>query len=277
MLDAPALFSVAYGEIASSLYFALGIVALHALGLAPAVLLAAGLLFVIVAFSYAEGTTSIPETGGAATVVRRGFNDLLGFVTGWALFLDYLIVIALSTLFLPHYLAVALSAPSLRESPWDVVVAVCVIAGIGLLRLVRRTQIHAAGLVVAGLDLATQLLLVVLGVAFLLDPDVLTHGIASATAGWRERLCAAVAMPAFTGLERWPTWRRIASSADAAAQHVLGDRARRVIPSRSPSSASRRFPRRTARQRWAAAAARPALRDRRRASGIAAGALGDAP
>ena len=110
VLDAPALFSVAYGEIASSLYFALGIVALHALGLTPAVLLAAGLLFVVVALSYAEGTTSIPETGGVATFVRRGFNDLLGFVTGWALFLDYLIVIALSTLFLPHYLAAALSA-----------------------------------------------------------------------------------------------------------------------------------------------------------------------
>ena len=203
VLDAPALFSVAYGEIASSLYFALGIVALHALGLTPAVLLAAGLLFVVVALSYAEGTTSIPETGGAATFVRRGFNDLLGFVTGWALFLDYLIVIALSTLFLPHYLAAALAAPSLRESPWDVVVAVCVIAGIGLLRLVRRTQIHAAGLVVAGLDLATQLLLVVLGVAFLLDPDVLTHGIAFGdTPAWRELAFALpLALLAYTGLE----------------------------------------------------------------------------
>jgi len=203
VLDAPALFSVAYGEIASSLYFALGIVALHALGLTPAVLLAAGLLFVVVALSYAEGTTSIPETGGAATFVRRGFNDLLGFVTGWALFLDYLIVIALSTLFLPHYLAVALSAPSLRESPWDVVVAVCVIAGIGLLRLARRKQIHAAGLVVAGLDLATQLLLVVLGVAFLLEPDVLTHGIAFGdTPTWRGLAFALpLAMLAYTGLE----------------------------------------------------------------------------
>lgn len=203
VLDAPALFSVAYGEIASSLYFALGIVALHALGLTPAVLLAAGLLFVVVALSYAEGTTSIPETGGAATFVRRGFNDLLGFVTGWALFLDYLIVIALSTLFLPHYLAAAFSAPSLRESPWDVVVAVCVIAGIGLVRLVRRTQIHGAGLAVAGLDLATQLLLVVLGVAFLLDPDVLTHGIAFGdTPAWRELAFALpLAMLAYTGLE----------------------------------------------------------------------------
>ena len=104
VLDAPALFSVAYGEIASSIYFALGIVAAHALGFTPVVLLGAGIFFLIVSLSYAEGTAAMPETGGAATFVRRAFNDVLGFLTGWALFLDYLIVIALSTLFLPHYL-----------------------------------------------------------------------------------------------------------------------------------------------------------------------------
>ncbi len=203
VLDAPALFSVAYGEIASSLYFALGIVALHALGLTPAVLLAAGLVFFVVALSYAEGTAAIPETGGAATFVRRGFNDLLGFVTGWALFLDYLIVIALSTLFLPHYLAAALSAPSLRESPWDVVVSVGVIVGIALLGLVRGTQIPWAGLVVAGLDLATQLMLVGLGFAFLFEPGLLSHGIALGdTPDWDELAFALpLALLAFTGLE----------------------------------------------------------------------------
>src|SRR5437763_5085003 len=107
VLDAPALASVAYGEIASSLYFALGIVALHALGLTPWVLLGVGLLFLAVALSYAEGTAAIPEIGGAATFVRRAFNDPLGFLTGWALFLDYLIVIALAALFAPHYLGYA--------------------------------------------------------------------------------------------------------------------------------------------------------------------------
>ena len=101
VLDAPALFSIAYGEIASSIYFALGIVAAYALGFTPLVLLIAGIVFLIVALSYAEGTAAIPETGGAATFVRRAFNDLFGFLTGWALFLDYLIVIALSALFLP--------------------------------------------------------------------------------------------------------------------------------------------------------------------------------
>src|ERR671934_2643919 len=127
VLDAPSLFAVAYGEIASALYIALGIVAAEALGLTPLVLLLTGALFLVVSLSYAEGTAAIPETGGAATLVRRTFNDGLGFITGWALLLDYLIVIALSTVFLPHYLSWALGLPALRRSPWDVVVAAAVI------------------------------------------------------------------------------------------------------------------------------------------------------
>src|SRR4051812_35178419 len=123
VLDAPALFSVAYGEIASSIYIALGIIALHALGLTPEVLALVGALFLVVSLSYAEGTAAIPETGGAATFVRRAFNDLAGFLTGWALFLDYLIVIALSALFLPHYVAGALEIDALGRDPWDLVTA----------------------------------------------------------------------------------------------------------------------------------------------------------
>src|SRR5437773_3693488 len=99
VLDAPARFSIAYGEIASSIYFALGIIAFHALGFTPGVLLLTGALFLLVSLSYAEGTAAIRETGGAATFVRIAFNDFWGFVTGWALFLDYLIVIALSALY----------------------------------------------------------------------------------------------------------------------------------------------------------------------------------
>jgi basic amino acid/polyamine antiporter, APA family len=203
VLDAPALFSVAYGEIASSIYFALGIVTAYALGFTPLVLLVAGVVFLIVALSYAEGTAAIPETGGAATFVRRAFNDLFGFLTGWALFLDYLIVIALSTLFLPHYLGTALGVDVLRESPWDAVIAVCVIALITGIRLTRRSQLHAGGIAVAGLDLATQLLLVILGLALLFSPDLLTQGTSlGSTPSWTDLAFALpLAMLAYTGLE----------------------------------------------------------------------------
>jgi basic amino acid/polyamine antiporter, APA family len=203
VLDAPALFSVAYGEIASSIYVALGIIALHALGLTPEVLALVGALFIVVALSYAEGTTAIPETGGAATFVRRAFNDLAGFLTGWALFLDYLIVIALSALFMPHYLGAALKIESLEHNPWDVVIGVAVVLGIAALRLVRRSAFYRYGIVVAVLDLLTQLLLVVLGFAFLFSGDALTHDVSIGThPSWHQILFALpLAMLAYTGLE----------------------------------------------------------------------------
>ncbi len=203
VLDAPALFSVAYGEVASSIYVALGIIALHALGLTPEVLALVGALFLVVSLSYAEGTTAIPETGGAATFVRRAFNDLAGFLTGWALFLDYLIVIALSALFMPHYLGAAFHAGSLEHNPWDVVVGVFVIMGIAAVRLVRRSAFYRYGIFVAVLDLSTQLMLVVLGFAFLFSGEALTHGVSIGThPSWHQIIFALpLAMLAYTGLE----------------------------------------------------------------------------
>jgi APA family basic amino acid/polyamine antiporter len=203
VLDAPLLFAVAYDEIASSLYFALGIVVAQALGLTPIVLLASGALFLVVSLSYAEGTAAIPETGGAATLVRRTFNDLFGFITGWALLLDYLIVIALSTLFLPHYLSWALDLPDLRRSPWDAVVACGVIAALALTRLVRHSRLHAGALLLAGLDLTIQALLVVLGFVFLFSTHALTSGFHLATGqSWHDLAFALpLAMLAYTGLE----------------------------------------------------------------------------
>ena len=201
VLDAPALFSIAYGEIASSIYFALGIIALHALGFAPAVLLATGALFLLVSLSYAEGTAAIRETGGAATFVRIAFNDFWGFVTGWVLFLDYLIVIALSALFLPHYVAGAFFTKIHR--PWDAVVGCGVIAGIAVVRLIHRTRLHRWALIVALVDLGTQLLLIALGLALLFSPDALTAGTSlGETPSWHSIAFAVpLAMLAYTGLE----------------------------------------------------------------------------
>ncbi len=203
VLDAPSLFSVAYNEIASSIYFALGIIAFYALGLTPLVLLAVGLLFLVVALSYAEGTSAIPETGGAATFVRRAFNDLAGFATGWVLFLDYLIVIAMSALFFPHYLAVAFSLDTLDKNPADIVVGGFVILFVSLLRLGRRPSFYRVGIVVPVLDLVTQALLVVLGFSLVFSWDSLTSGVSlGASPSWRDLAFALpLAMLAYTGLE----------------------------------------------------------------------------
>ena len=203
VLDVPSLAAVAYGEIGSSLYFALGVVALYALGFTPWVLLAVGLLFLLVSLSYAEGTSAIPEPGGAATFVRRAFNDPAGFLTGWALILDYLIVMALAALFVPHYIGHAVGWEALTDEPWDAVVGVAVILGIGALRLVRRTSLYRTAILIAALALASLLLLVVLGFALLFSADALTKGTDLGTAPtWGDIAFALpLAMLAYTGLE----------------------------------------------------------------------------
>ena len=203
VLDVPSLAAVAYGEIASSLYFALGVVALFALGFTPWVLLAVGLLFLIVALSYAEGTSAIPEPGGAATFVRRAFNDPAGFLTGWALILDYLIVMALAGLFVPHYVGHAIGWDGLTDEPWDTVLGVVVILGVAASRLVRRTSLYRTAIVIAGFALATHLLLLVLGFAFLFSTDALSKGVDLGTAPTWGAIAFALplAMLAYTGLE----------------------------------------------------------------------------
>jgi basic amino acid/polyamine antiporter, APA family len=203
VLGAGSLASVAYGEIGSSLYFALGIVALYALGATPWVLLLVGALFLLVALSYAEGTAALPETGGAATFVRRAFNDPAGFLTGWALFLDYLIVIALAGLFVPHYLGTATGWDAVTRSPWDVVFGVVAILGVAGIRLVRRARMYAAAVFIAVLALLSHLLLIGLGFAFLLSREGIGGGIDLGTAPTWHGLVFSLSLAtlAYTGLE----------------------------------------------------------------------------
>jgi APA family basic amino acid/polyamine antiporter len=202
-LDARDLTAIAYGEIASSIYFALGIVAAHALGFTPWVLLATGVVFLIVTLSYAEGTTELRETGGAATFVRRAFNDLVGFAAGWALFLDYLIVTVLAALFMPHYFGRAVGVSVLQHGPWDKVAAVGAVLAVVTAKLFRRSQFYDAGIGIAAFDLVTQLLLVVLGLALLWSPSALTHGVSlGSSPSWHAiAFSLPLAMLAYTRLE----------------------------------------------------------------------------
>jgi basic amino acid/polyamine antiporter, APA family len=204
VLGPASLATVAYGEIASSLYFALGIVALYALGLTPWVLLAVGALFLVVAVSYAEGTAAIPEMGGAATFVRRGFNDPAGFLTGWALFLDYLIVIALAGLFSAHYLGYALGWGAATRGPWDVVIGVLLITGVaGVWLLGQRRLLRRMVTVAAWIAFGCHLLLAVLGLALLFSSHALGKGVHLGVAPTWSAIAFAlpVAMLAYTGLE----------------------------------------------------------------------------
>jgi basic amino acid/polyamine antiporter, APA family len=202
-LTGGSLASVAYGEVGSSIYFALGIVALFALGLTPWVLLVAGAIFMLVSLSYAEGTAAIPETGGAAMLARRAFNDPVGFLTGWVLLLDYTIVIALASLFMPHYFGHAVGWLRLTRHPWDVVAAVFIVLAIALLRLIRRPGLYKIAIVVAAVAFVTDVILIVLGFAFLFTPGDLAKGAHPGVAPTWHSIAYAlpVAMLAYTGLE----------------------------------------------------------------------------
>jgi APA family basic amino acid/polyamine antiporter len=202
VLGARSVAAVAYGEIGSSLFIALGIVAFLAGGLLPWVLLGVGCIFFLVSLSYAEGVSAIPETGGGPMLVRRAFNDPAGFFTGWVLLLDYLVVIALAALFVPHYIGAAGEWTALEKEPWDGIVGVLVIAGVAVLRVARRSSLYRIAQWVAGLALLTQVVVIVVGFAYVFDPGDLGGVSLGTNPSWHDLFFAlAVATLAYTGLE----------------------------------------------------------------------------
>ena len=115
------LFATAYGNVGSSIYYALGLVAAHALGLTPLVFLFAGGLFALTAKTYAEGASMYPEAGGSSSFARHAFNEVVSFFAGWALTLDYILTIAISAFFVPHYLSAFPGLHGLTHNPGDII------------------------------------------------------------------------------------------------------------------------------------------------------------
>ena len=201
VIGVPGLFSTAYGNVGSSIYYALGLVATHALGLTPVVFAIAGLIFWMTAITYAEGTTMYPEAGGSSSFARRAFNETLAFGAAWAQMLNYIITIAISAFFVPHYLAVFWEP--LRTNPWDVVVGVVVVLLLAVINIVGVKEAAKLNVLLAILDLATQVLLVVIGAALLFSPSTLWNNIHWGVAPtWGEFLLGiTLAMIAYTGIE----------------------------------------------------------------------------
>src|SRR6202140_4310308 len=125
VLGTPALFATAYGNVGSSIYYALGVTAAIALGLTPLVFVISGGIFAATAATYAEGTVRFPEAGGSSSFARHAFNELVSFGAAWAQMLNYIITIAISAFFVPHYLSIFWEP--LKTNPWDVIVGVGVV------------------------------------------------------------------------------------------------------------------------------------------------------
>jgi len=202
VLGTPALFATAYGNVGSSIYYALGLVAGIALGLTPLVFVISGLIFAATAATYAEGTVRFPEAGGSSSFARHAFNELVSFGAAWAQMLNYIITIAISAFFVPHYLSIFWSP--LRSNPWDIVGGAIVVVLLVLLNIVGIREAARLNILLAVLDFGTQLLLVVVGFVLIFDHHVVFNtnlhwGVAPT---WGQFFLAIpIAMIAYTGIE----------------------------------------------------------------------------
>src|SRR6266487_3790531 len=190
VLGTPALFSTAYGNVGSSIYYALGVTAVFALGLTPLVFVIAGIFFSATALTYAEGTVRYPEAGGSASFARHAFNELASFGAAWAQMLNYIITIAISAFFVPHYLSI-FWAP-LKQNPWDIIGGSVVIAVLVLLNIVGIQE-----------SARLNIFLALLGFALIFNPSTLVDNVHLGTAPtWSQFFLAIpVGMIAYTGIE----------------------------------------------------------------------------
>jgi APA family basic amino acid/polyamine antiporter len=196
-----ALFSAAYGNVGSSIYYALGVVASFALGLTPVTFLIAGLIFAFTAATYIEATVMYPEAGGSASFARHAFNEVVSFIAGWGQMLNYIITAAISAFFVPHYLGVFW--PALHHGPGDVIAGIILVGLLAALNIKGTQESSRLNLVLAIGDLCTQILLVAIGIALVLSPSTLIDNVHLGVAPtWgNAALGIAVGMIAYTGIE----------------------------------------------------------------------------
>jgi basic amino acid/polyamine antiporter, APA family len=201
VLGTGALFSTAYGNVGSSIYYALGLVAIFALGMTPVVFVIAGLIFACTAATYTEATTMFPEAGGSSSFARRAFNEFWSFFAAWGQMLNYIITVAISAFFVPHYLGVFWSP--LGESPADIVAGIVVVGVLAVVNIVGVKESASLNVFLALADFATQVVLVVVGIVLVFSPDVLAKNIDFGTYPTVTDFLIAipVGMVAYTGIE----------------------------------------------------------------------------
>jgi APA family basic amino acid/polyamine antiporter len=202
VLGVNALFATAYGNVGSSIYYALGLVAGLALGLTPLVFVITGIFFFCTAATYAEATAMFPEAGGSSSFARHAFNEFVSFFAAWAQMLNYVITVAISAFFVPHYIGGLFWDP-LRSAPGDVIFAAGVIILLSLINVVGVKESAGLNIVLAVVDFFTQLLMVVVGAVLVFSPQTLADNVHLGVAPtWRDFLVAIpLGMIAYTGIE----------------------------------------------------------------------------
>jgi len=202
VLGVNALFATAYGNVGSSIYYALGLVAALALGLTPIVFVITGVIFFWTAATYAEATTMYPEAGGSSSFARHAFNEFWSFFAAWGQMLNYVITVAISAFFVPHYIGGLFWDP-LRSAPGDIIAGAAIIAVLAAINVRGVKESAGLNIALAVVDFMTQLLLVCVGIVLVLNPDTLVHNVSFGVAPtWSDFLLAIpIGMVAYTGIE----------------------------------------------------------------------------
>ena len=206
-LGASALFAACYGNVGSSIYYALGVTAAFALGLTPLALILAGFIFVTTALNYAEGTAALPHAGGSSSFARRAFNEPVGFLVGWVQLLNYTATVSISAYFAVSYLGIfGKYLPlinNLKADQWHVAATVVLICMLIVLNVIGIQESSFLNLVLAFTDLVTQFVLVILGIVLLLDIRTVLDNIHWGVAPtWSNFLASvSIAMVSYTGIE----------------------------------------------------------------------------
>ncbi len=143
-----------------------------------------------------------PEAGGSSSFARHTFNEFVSFGAGWALMLDYIITIAISAFFVPNYLADVLARPQdlalqlhrrhRSSSPsWSAI------------NIIGIKEAARLNIVLAILDLGTQMLLAIVGLFVFLSPKILITQIHLGIAPtWHQFIYGiSIGTVAYTGIE----------------------------------------------------------------------------
>ena len=201
-IGSPVLFTVVYTSLASAIYFSLGVIAGHALGLTPLVFLLAALLFVLTAMTYVEGASLHQDRGGSTVFARYAFNELVSFIAGWAIVLDYIILIAVTTFSATQYLRVFWHPLGHRGEALGLALAFIALVVLSNIRGFGGRRARRVGILVAG-DLLLQGFIVVLGLVLFFNPHTLLSPIHVGSApSWSGLVFAlTVTVIAFTSLE----------------------------------------------------------------------------
>lgn len=201
VLGVPGLFSTAYGDVGSSIYYALGVVAMSALGLTPPVLMISGVVFLFTALTYSEGATMLPEAGGSGAFAYRAFNPWVSFIASWLLMLDYIITMAISAFSAVNYLGYFFHP--LGTWPWDSVGGIVVVAALAFINIKGIRASSRLNIALVFIDLFTQVTIAVLALLIVVNIPTLIHNIHWGIAPTSHQFLfgISISMIAYTGIE----------------------------------------------------------------------------